>query len=133
MQLQGCVFAEADLSSADLSNCNIERVEFFAAKLARANLSGTTGFEARQLRSLSPDLQGIKFAGLDLSNSMAPIKADLMKADFTGCVMHCVQLTGLMPLQQTYLLQLTTFCHDRRASLRVELHGSRPHVRCATV
>jgi uncharacterized protein YjbI with pentapeptide repeats len=99
LQLQGCVFAEADLSSADLSNCNIQRVDFFAAKLTRANLSGTTGFEARQLRSLAPDLRGIKFTGLDLSNSVAPIKADLMNADFAGCVMHCVQLTGLMPLQ----------------------------------
>jgi uncharacterized protein YjbI with pentapeptide repeats len=52
------------------------------------------GFESRNLRTLDRDLQGVNLAGLDLSNCMAPAKADMMNADFSGCVMHCAQLTG---------------------------------------
>ncbi len=77
-----------------MTACNVEHADFFAAKLSRANLSGVVGFSARQLRTLAPDLQGIKLTGLDLSNCVAPVKADLMNADFAGCVMHNAQLTG---------------------------------------
>jgi uncharacterized protein YjbI with pentapeptide repeats len=56
--------------------------------------SGCVGFESRHLRLLQPELQGIKLAGIDLSNCVAPIKADLTNADFSGCLMQCAQLAG---------------------------------------
>ncbi len=95
--MQGCNFTEADLSSADLSACDLSRTTFFAAKLSRCELSGVVGFEARHLRLLHPDLQSVKLAGIDLSNCVAPIKADLTNADFSGCTMQCAQLTGAIP------------------------------------
>ncbi len=58
-------------------------------------MSGVTGFAARQLRTLAPDLHGVKLAGLDLSNCSTPVKASLMNADFSGCVLHCAQMTGV--------------------------------------
>ena len=92
--VQGCVFNAADLSSADLSHCDLSRTHFSGAKLTRANLSRAKGFEARHLRTLAPALEGVKFAGLDLSNCLAPTKADMMHADFTDCTMQCAQLAG---------------------------------------
>ena len=92
--MQGCIFNEADLSSADLSGCNLSRTTFCGAKLTRSNLSGVVGFESRHLRLLHPDLQGINLAGLDLSNCVAPVKADMANADFSNCTMQCAQLTG---------------------------------------
>jgi uncharacterized protein YjbI with pentapeptide repeats len=96
------VFNSADLSSADLSNCDLSRSQFSGAKLTRANLSGATGFEARHVRTLAPALEGVKFAGLDLSSCVAPAKADLMNADFTGCRMQCAQLAGAVCMCQQH-------------------------------
>jgi uncharacterized protein YjbI with pentapeptide repeats len=45
-------------------------------------------------RLILPDMRGLKMAGVDLSSCCAPAKADLMNADFSGCIMHCVQLAG---------------------------------------
>ncbi len=92
------MFADADLSSADLSACNVSRASFGAARLTRCNLSGAIGFEPRHIRLLHPDLQGVKLAGLDLSNCVAPVKADLTNADFSGCTMQCAQLAGECPV-----------------------------------
>lgn len=115
------MFADADLSSADLSACNLSRASFGAARLTRCNLSGAVGFESRYVRLLHPDLQGIKLAGLDLSNCVAPVKADLTNADFSGCTMQCAQLAGKC-LALPEFVPVTPPSPRRCSPLWLELH-----------